>query len=276
MITKGKKITAGILFFIILSTPALAQKPERPLCLPVEFETSPFFVHFKGPGAPTLVVIHGGFSSTKKSALFCRKFAQVLGDRYNIISVDYRFSSMGGGEMVDVMRGIKLAQEKFETPPQKIFLLGTSHGGYLALMAASKARVGGVIDAYGPTHWPLQLTFVKKHRPDVFKKWKIYLAISRSACRDMGLKFEQCLVKRSVVPSHLEGLEEPILILHGKKDNLVPLKESEILAQALRKRGKVASLKVFPNKGHGFPLWTGKPLEIIRRFLADLEKGQGK
>ena len=92
----------------------------------------------------------------------------------------------------------------------------------------------------------------------------------------MGLKFEQCLVKRSVVPSHLEGLEEPILILHGKKDNLVPLKESEILAQALRKRGKVASLKVFPNKGHGFPLWTGKPLEIIRRFLADLEKGQGK
>ena len=265
-----KRIVTVFLLLASLSLPALAQETERPLCMPVEYKTSPFFIHFKALEAPTLVVIHGGFSSTKKSALFCQKFSQVLGDGYNIVSVDYRFSSMGGGEMVDVMRGIEMAKEKFKTPEKKIYLLGTSHGGYLALLAASKAQLGGVIDAYGPTCWPLQLQYVKKKRPDIFKKWRIYLAISRGTCREMGLEFGQCLVKRSIIPSHLQGLDEPLLILHGGRDHLVPLKESKMLAQAMKKMGKKVTLEIFPDKNHGFPLWDGRPLEEIKKFLANL------
>ncbi|GEM_PF-1401362 len=257
-------VQALVLLLPLSGTPGA----PRPLCIPVEYKTSPFFLHFKGTGAPTLVVVHGGFSSTKRSALFCQKFAQVFGERYNVVSVDYRFSSIGGGEMVDLLRGIQLARERLGTPPRRIFIMGASHGAYLALMAGAKVQVGGVVDGYGPTYWPMQLEYVKKFRPRVFKKWRIYMAISRGACREAGLKFHQCLVERSVItPANLKGLDEPVLILHGKKDRLVPVEESRRLARKLREQGRDVTFKVFGDKGHGFPLWEGEPLEAIKRFL---------
>ncbi len=256
-----------LLMLTFLFWPFLA-KAEQPLCMPVEYETSPFFVHFSGPNKPALVVIHGGFSSTKESALFCSRFSKVLGDDYSVVSVDYRFSSLGGGELVDVLRGIRLAKERWKVKSENLHLLGVSHGGFLALLAASKEEVGSVVDAYGPTNWLIQWQYVKTHRPDILKKWGIYLAISKNACKDEGLDFKQCLIDRSVVsPKHLKGLRDPVLIIHGDKDNLVPLKESILLAEELKKSGIKVSLKVLPEQKHGFPLWEGEPLKIIRDFL---------
>nr|ATZ76878.1 esterase/lipase [uncultured bacterium] len=260
---------SGILVFLLMAVSGFGQGP---LCIPVEYQTSPFFVHFRGAGNPTLVVIHGGFSSTLQADLFCCEFARILGQRYNIISVDYRFSSLGGGELVDVLRGINLAENRWRTPKSQIHLIGASHGGFLALMAASQEEVGSVIDAYGPTNWLIQWRYVREHRPDILKRWRIYLAISRSACRDMNLEFNQCLVQRSVVnPRHLQGLQEPILILHGAKDRLVPVKESKLLARELKKRGRKVTLVILPQRGHAFPLWKGKPLGLVERLLKEEE-----
>lgn len=256
---------------LVLSTAmAFAQTP---LCLPMEYQTSPFFVHFKRAGRPTLVVIHGGFSSTSQAALFCTKFAQVLGDRYNIVSVDYRFSSFGGGELVDVKRGIELARKLWKTKDRDIHLIGASHGGYLALMAASAEEIGSVIDAYGPTQWLIQWKYVKEKRPDLLKRWMIYLSISQSACRNMHLKFIPCLRERSVVnPKRLKGLQEPLLILHGDKDPVVPLEESILLAKGLRKRGTPTTLWIVHGRGHGFPLWKGEAFEVLKGFLERLKE----
>ena len=252
---------------------AAVASAETPLCLPMEYQTSPFFVHFKGKGRPTLVVIHGGFSSTSQAALFCTRFAQVLGDRFNIVSVDYRFSSFGGGELIDVKRGIELARKLWETKDRDIHLVGASHGGYLALMAASEEEVGSVIDAYGPTQWLIQWRYVKEERPDLLNRWRIYLAISKGACRNRHLRFISCLWERSVVnPQHLRGLQEPVLILHGDKDRVVPLKESILLAKSLRKRGTPTTLWIIHGEGHGFPLWKGEAFEVLKGFLEGLKK----
>ena len=268
----GKKLFPIIMAWgVVLS--AIMALAKKPLCLPVEYQNSPFFVHFREAGYPTLVVIHGGFSSTSQAAIFCTRFAQVLGDKYNIISVDYRFSSFGGGELVDVKRGIELAQRLWKTRDQNIHLIGTSHGGYLALMAASQKQVGSIIDAYGPTQWLIQWKYVKEEQPNLLKKWTIYLAISSTSCRDLGLKFTPCLWKRSVVnPQCLQGLQAPLLILHGDKDRIVPLEESCLLAKKLRERGTPVTFWILHGRGHGFPLWKGEAFEVLKWFLEGQEK----
>ena len=46
--------------------------------------------------------------------------------------------------------------------------------------------------------------------------------------------------------------DPPFLIMHGDKDNLVPLAQSEGLHEALRKAGVDSTLQVLPNQRHGF------------------------
>ena len=44
----------------------------------------------------------------------------------------------------------------------------------------------------------------------------------------------------------------PFLIMHGDKDPLVPLSQSERLNQALKDAKVESTLVIFPNEGHGF------------------------
>ncbi|RLD98602.1 MAG: hypothetical protein DRI91_02790 [Aquificota bacterium] len=127
------------------------------------------------------------------------------------------------------VKGLKLQglreEQEVETPTLVVIHGGfsASHGGYLALMAASKEEAGSVIDAYGPTNWLIQWRYVKEHRPDILKKWRIYLAISRSVCREMNLEFNRLLVHE------------------------------------LEKWGRKVTLKTLPQQGHAFPCGKGNP-----------------
>ena len=45
----------------------------------------------------------------------------------------------------------------------------------------------------------------------------------------------------------------PFLIMHGDKDNTVPLSQSEVLAEALKKAGVEVDLVVVKGNAHGGP-----------------------
>jgi dipeptidyl aminopeptidase/acylaminoacyl peptidase len=45
----------------------------------------------------------------------------------------------------------------------------------------------------------------------------------------------------------------PMLIMHGDKDNLVPISQSEELAAALKKAGVEVTFQVVKDNGHGGP-----------------------
>jgi dipeptidyl aminopeptidase/acylaminoacyl peptidase len=47
--------------------------------------------------------------------------------------------------------------------------------------------------------------------------------------------------------------DPPFLILHGDKDNVVPLVQSQILCKQLQAAGVPATLVIVKNGGHGFP-----------------------
>ena len=58
----------------------------------------------------------------------------------------------------------------------------------------------------------------------------------------------------------------PFLIMHGEEDQLVPMNQSELLNEALRKAGIESTLIRIPKNGHGGPgFWTPEN----RRRIAD-------
>jgi dipeptidyl aminopeptidase/acylaminoacyl peptidase len=59
--------------------------------------------------------------------------------------------------------------------------------------------------------------------------------------------------------------DPPFLIMHGDKDDLVPLGQSELLHAALQKAGVESKLHVVQGAGHGF---GGRELEaMVDEFL---------
>ncbi len=59
--------------------------------------------------------------------------------------------------------------------------------------------------------------------------------------------------------------DPPFLIMHGDKDELVPLGQSELLHAALEKAGVPSRLNVVPGAGHGF---AGREVDaVVDEFL---------
>jgi dipeptidyl aminopeptidase/acylaminoacyl peptidase len=74
-----------------------------------------------------------------------------------------------------------------------------------------------------------------------------------------------------------QAIRAPLLILQGDNDPRVPLAESRQIADAVRRRGGIADLIVYPGEGHGFHKLEDR-LDGMRRaveFLDRYVKGRG-
>ena len=57
--------------------------------------------------------------------------------------------------------------------------------------------------------------------------------------------------------------------MHGDKDNIVPLGQSEVLAEALKKAGVEVKLQIVEGNGHGGPGFTSpENRKLIEDFFA--------
>ena len=69
--------------------------------------------------------------------------------------------------------------------------------------------------------------------------------------------------------AYVSNSAAPFLIMHGDKDQRVPLKQSELLAEALKKAGVEANLVVVKGNGHGGPGFSSpEKRKLIEDFFA--------
>jgi len=229
-------------------------------CIHIDYKNTSLFLK-KTHGLKALVLIHGGKASTESAKAMCERYIPAFPE-YDLISIDYRFSSFGGKELDDVISGIEYAHS-LSIP--KVYLLGESHGGYLALMAGAKEKIDGIIDAYGMTDLIAMKEYTEKENSQLNTDWQDYIQATLVECAKIEL--ENCLKKRS--PYFLaHKIKAPVLLLHGSEDEVVPLDQSERLVEQFKHIGKKNfKFIALPGYPHGFPLLEGEVYHIIKDFF---------
>ena len=226
-------------------------------------------VHLPATGTnwPLIVWVHGGawLEGSKESPPALR----FLREGYAVASVNYRLSqhAIFSAQIQDckaAIRWLRANANQFGYDTTHIGVWGGSAGGHLvALLGTSgdvpefdtvgaltnvSSRVQCVVDFFGPT----DLTAMAKQAPA--DSAIEHDALNSPESKLLGGPVQQRKeLARTANPITYVATDDPsFLILHGDKDNLVPLGQSELLQAALKKAGVDSTCIVVKGAGHGF------------------------
>ncbi|MEP6764214.1 MAG: prolyl oligopeptidase family serine peptidase [Gemmatimonadaceae bacterium] len=217
------------------------------------------FVH----GAGYLHNVHDFWSTYPREYMFNHILAT---KGYTVIDVDYRGSAgygrdwrtaiyrfMGGRDLQDHVDASKWLTKTYGIPAERIGLYGGSYGGFMTLMALFTAPkyFGAGAAIRSVTDWA--------HYNHGY------------TARILNLPQDDTLAYRRSSPIFLaEGLEDPLLMLHGMVDTNVNFEDIVRLTQRLIELGKPNwDLAVYPVEDHGFTRpssWTDEYTRILKLY----------
>lgn len=242
----------------------------------------------KGKRYPAILLIHGGTGDTGGLRNRAQEFIQIkpvqkhLCPKYVVFSAAYRSDYLGGPqEIVSMAAALKTMAGLPQVDPSRIAALGVSHGGYLALMAAVQPRmpvkIKAVVSISGVTDVTSFLKDLYRLHPGGKAETgrpllrliasPVVRALGWPPDKDAGTKEKY---RRLSVLSYLDNLKAPVLVVHGSKDNIVPVSQARKLREALKKQKKTCEyLEVPTGKIGGHFIILTKPAiwEKIDSFL---------
>jgi dipeptidyl aminopeptidase/acylaminoacyl peptidase len=203
---------------------------------------------------PAIVLVHGG--PTAQSVNLFNRFVQYMANQgYIVIAPNYRGSTgygkefqnanlfdMGGGDLQDVIAAAEWIKQTGYVDPKKLIVMGGSYGGYMSMMAVTKA----------PEAWAAGVPIVP------FVNYFTEIENEDPVLREMDLatmgdpvKDEARYRDRSPI-FFVDQIKAPLLLLAGGNDPRCPKSETLQVVEAIKKRGGVADYKIYENEGHGF------------------------
>ncbi len=239
---------------------------------------------------PAVVLLHGGFFGDDGPT---RAMARELSARGVLAVVpSYRGEKRGldgarsqgridfcGGEVEDTLVLLHRLRERPDVDPERIGLLGASHGGCIALRTAeSDPRVKGVVTFSAPTEAAFTYQHLLDHPLGMlgFAGW-------------LGGRLQawvggnpQALPRQWAARSPLYGPlpRMPLLLIHGTSDCIVPVDETCWMSDALRRQGRQVTERYFDHGGRDVPPYPvcgrqGGPPGIAGVVAAPQEAGGG-
>jgi dipeptidyl aminopeptidase/acylaminoacyl peptidase len=225
------------------------------------------FVH----GAGYLQNVHNWWSTYYREYMF----HHLLATRgYTVLDIDYRGSQgygaewrtaiyrhMGGKDLTDQVDGARYLAEQEGVDPQRIGIYGGSYGGFITLMAlftqADHFAAGAALRSV--TDWA--------HYNHGYTG------------RILNLPQNDSIAYRQSSPIYFaEGLQDPLLILHGMVDTNVHFSDVVRLTQRLIELGKENwELAVYPVEDHAFvepSSWTDEYRRILELFEEHVRNGR--
>ncbi|MGI9013058.1 MAG: alpha/beta hydrolase fold domain-containing protein [Phycisphaerales bacterium] len=205
---------------------------------------------------PAIIYIHGGGWSAGAKEMGDGPSAILASGGYVTATISYRF--VQEARFPACMEDCKAAVEFFHThaeelgiDPQRIGVWGHSAGGHLAAWLATTANnnnddetaaqqddVACVVDFFGPA----DLTTLFQGRRGQRYRQQLFGEVE---------DIEQRLQDAS--PMHwIDAEDPPVLIVHGERDDLVPISQSVAFAEKLKAAGVEHELVRVPDAGHGF------------------------
>jgi len=213
----------------------------------------PFNMARNGQNA-AIVYIHGGPTSQTLNS-FNRFVQYAVNQGYMVLAPNYRGSTgygkefqqanlfdMGGGDLQDVLAGVDWIRQTGHLDPKKIAVMGGSYGGYLSMMAVTKA----------PELWAAGVPIVP------FVNWFTEIenedpVLQQSDLATMGdpVKNKALYEERSPI-NYIDQIKAPLILLAGGHDPRCPKEETQQVVDAIKKRGGTVDYKIYENEGHGF------------------------
>jgi len=203
---------------------------------------------------PAIVYIHGGPAAQSVDS-FNRFIQYIVNQGYLVIAPNYRGSTgygkqftdanmgdAGGQELNDVLDAAEWIRKSAFVDPKKLIVMGGSYGGYLSMMAVTKA----------PDMWAAAVPIVP------FVNWFTEIENEDPRLREYDLatmgdpvKNKALYEDRSPI-NFVDQIKAPLLLLAGGNDPRCPAEEAQQVADAVKKHGGVVQLKIYKDEGHGF------------------------
>ena len=203
---------------------------------------------------PAIVYIHGGPAAQSVDS-FNRFIQYIVNQGYLVIAPNYRGSTgygkqftdanmgdAGGQELNDVLDAAQWIKKSAFVDPKKLIVMGGSYGGYLSMMAVTKA----------PDMWAAAVPIVP------FVNWFTEIENEDPHLREYDLatmgdpvKNKALYEERSPI-NFVDQIKAPLLLLAGGNDPRCPAEEAQQVADAVKKHGGTAQLKIYKDEGHGF------------------------
>jgi len=208
--------------------------------------------------APLVVLPHGGPAAY--DSLEFDWIAQYFASRgYVVLQPQFRgssgfgsdfmragFGEWGGKMQSDIDDGVDHLIDSGLVNAERVCIVGASYGGYAALAAGAfspekyrcVASIAGISDLqrmlksdrrkYGRSHW----------------------AISYWERQFGGEEFDWEALDEISPINFADRFQAPVLLIHGKKDTVVPIDQSKAMQKALRKAGKDVELIEYKGEDH--------------------------
>jgi acetyl esterase/lipase len=246
------------------------------------------------PAYPAVVVVYGSawFSNNMKESVLGSIGKPLLEAGYAVIAPNHRSSADAKfpaqiNDIKAVVRFSRANAEKYNLDSSFIAITGFSSGGHLASITGTSGKVGvfksgaesadiegkvgqyttfsssvdAVVDWFGPTDFLMMDSCGSSmaHNP---------ANSPESSLVGGAIQENKDKVELANPVTYVDKNDPPFLILHGDKDPLVPYCQSELLFNALQKKGVRSELVIVPGGKHGPGLFEEKYYKLMVDFFS--------
>ena len=230
-----------------------------------------------GDTPPLIVLPHGG--PVSRDAIDFDPLVQILASKgYQVFQPNFRgssgygraFEEAGYGQwglamQDDISDGVAFLDEQGLIDSENACILGASYGGYSALAAAALRpdEFNCAISIAGVSDLLKQLDYEKDKWLDneIYRIWVQRIGHPRK---------DNERLKATSPRLHAEAVKNPVLLIHGEEDRIVPIEQSKIMVSALKKADKEVEFVELPHSTHSYRGMNDRETETraILDFLA--------
>ncbi len=223
----------------------------------------------QGKAVPLIVTVHGGpYGRFQNRFRQYYQFQLWANHGYAVLAPNPRGSEgygdkfgqanrydLGGGDYRDIMRGVDAVIQSGIADSTRLGVIGGSYGGYMTNWIISQTqRFKAAVSMFGI------FSLLTDWSNSVQPSWeKMYFGSYYWENLEPYLKHSPAF--------YVTKIHTPVLILHGKNDQMTFISNSKEMYQALHILKRPVEFVVYPREGHGISREPNHRVDVYRRAL---------